>query len=406
MGAGIVGLCIALRLRQAGHAVTLVDRGPPAGECSSGNAGAISSRSIVPLAMPGLLKTVPGMLLDPTGPLYLPATYLLQAMPWLVRFVAAARPERVARIAKALDTLLHDAVPLHQRLAEEVGCPQRLHVSGQMHLYPTQAAREKDRQSWAIKEAYGLQFETLDGAAIRALEPAVGERYQTGVFLPHEAWLSEPHQYALAVATAARAIGVTFVQQGVESMARAGAGWSVRTTGGTFDAAHVVLAAGAWSARLLKPLGIHVPLETQRGYHLDVQSPGFTLQRQVVLVDRKVFITPMEHGLRIAGTVEFGGLERGANDERANLLIEHASQGLPTLDRTSPRTPWMGHRPCLPDSMPVIGPVPSLPGLWCAFGHGHLGLTGSAPTAEWIVEGISGRLDAARLAPFAVTRFG
>ncbi|MGI4982819.1 MAG: NAD(P)/FAD-dependent oxidoreductase [Janthinobacterium lividum] len=405
VGAGIVGLCIAYELRKAGFGVTVLDRSPVASECSSGNAGAISSRSVVPLAMPGLMKSVPGMLLDPTGPLYLPASYLLQAAPWLARFVAAAKPARVAAIARALDALLSESVPLHHALAAEVGCPGRIHDTGQLHLYPDAEAMRKDRQGWAIKEAYGLTSEFVEGDRIRELEPQVGTGYQAGLFLPDQAWVSNPLEYGRAIARAGRERGVTFEQSAVRAIRPAGAAWEIDTEAGLRRADQVVLAAGAWSARLLAPLGVRVPLESQRGYHVQVSDPGLHLQRQVVLVDRKVFITQMESGLRVAGTVEFGGLARQADARRAALLFEHARRGLPALRPDAPHETWMGHRPCLPDSLPVIGPAPRHPGLWCAFGHGHLGLTGSASTARLVTSALTRRSDPARLLPFSASRF-
>ncbi|MCY0386221.1 FAD-dependent oxidoreductase [Robbsia sp. Bb-Pol-6] len=405
VGAGIVGLCTAYELRKAGFDVVVLDRSPVASECSSGNAGAISSRSVVPLAMPGLMKSVPGMLLDPTGPLYLPMSYLLRAAPWLVRFVASAKPERVAAISRALDALLSESVPLHHALAAEVGCPGRVQDTGQLHLYPDAAAMHKDRQGWAIKEAYGLTSEFVEGARIRELEPQVGPGYEAGLFLPDQAWVSDPLEYGRAIARAARERGVTFEQSAVRAIRRAGTAWEAETEAGMRRADQVVLAAGAWSARLLAPLGVAVPLESQRGYHVHVGESGLRLQRQVVLVDRKVFITQMESGLRVAGTVEFGGLERHADARRAALLFEHARRGLPALRPDAARTTWMGHRPCLPDSLPVIGPAPGHAGLWCAFGHGHLGLTGSAATARLMASALTGQLDPARLAPFSADRF-
>lgn len=183
----------------------------------------------------------------------------------------------------------------------------------------------------------------------------------------------------------------------------------VRGEAGSHQAADVVIAAGAWSAGLLRPLGLRIPLESQRGYHLHVTEPGVTLGRPVVLADRKVFLAPMETGVRISGTVEFGGLDMPPTERRAQLLGEAALAGFPQLTLGSRPSAWMGHRPCLPDSMPVLGPVPSLDGLWCAFGHGHLGVTASANTGKWLAaamaEGTAAAAASGRFAPFSATRF-
>ena len=194
------------------------------------------------------------------------------------------------------------------------------------------------------------------------------------------------------------------VRDRVKALTRDADGWTVRGEQRNYRASQVIVAAGAWSAQLLRPLGLRVPLESQRGYHLHLTSPNVTIGRPIVFADRKVFAVPMEHGLRISGTVEFGGLEMPPTPRRAAALGDAALQGLPGLALDTPSV-WMGHRPCLPDSLPVLGPVRRYPGLWCAFGHGHLGVTGSANTARWIADAIAARMPLERFAPFSVERF-
>jgi D-amino-acid dehydrogenase len=189
-------------------------------------------------------------------------------------------------------------------------------------------------------------------------------------------------------------------------MTRDGRATGAQGEAGTYAAEEVVVAAGAWSAKLLAPLGYRIPLETQRGYHVNLPNSGITIRRPVVPADRKVFITPMEGGLRVAGTVEFGGLERAPNEARARLLHGDLAAVFPQARSTGAEGFWMGHRPCLPDSVPVIGPSARVPGLWFAFGHGHLGLTGSAPTATMLAPAILGRAPNTDFAPFAAERFG
>jgi D-amino-acid dehydrogenase len=178
----------------------------------------------------------------------------------------------------------------------------------------------------------------------------------------------------------------------------------VRTDAGDIPAAQVVLAAGAWSARLLAPLGIKVPLETQRGYHVMLPDAGVTPGRILAPADRKVFISPMEEGLRVAGSVEIAGLDAPPNEARAQLLLDDLRAVFPQV-RTDGATTWMGHRPCLSDSVPVMGPLRTWDGIWCAFGHGHLGLTGSAPTGAIIAAAIAGETPNIDLAPFSAERF-
>ena len=409
VGAGIVGLALAWRLRLGGAAVTVVDRAPPGeGGASSGNAGAISSSSVVPLAMPGLLRQVPRMLLDPAAPLHVPAGYWLRAAPWLSRFVAAARPAAVARAAAALDGLLRLATEQHLALAREVGAPELILPRGHLYLYRDAAQLAKDAAGWKLRRSYGARVETLDRAGIEALEPAVGPAYTVGAFLPDNAHCVEPRRYCQAIAEAFTRAGGTIVCDHIVEITTADG----RATGargrenGAYAADSVAVAAGAWSAELLAPLGYRVPLETQRGYHVNLTDPGVEVGRPVVPADRKVFITPMEGGLRVAGTVEFGGLQRRPAARRAALLHCDVRAVFPDARTGHATDYWMGHRPCLPDSVPVIGPARRVSGLWLAFGHGHLGLTGSAPTAQLLAPAILGRPTNVDLAPYAAERFG
>jgi glycine/D-amino acid oxidase-like deaminating enzyme len=404
VGAGIVGLCVAWELRKAGYQVQLIDPEAPGSQCSYGNAGAISAGSVAPLAMPGVLKNAAAMLLDADSPLHVPARYWLRAAPWLLRFVAAADPARVERIADALTLLFAGALENHRTLAADIGCPQRVATSGQLHLYRDQQALAKDAGSWRLRRERGVRAEVIDAAAIHALEPAVSEHYRVGVWMPEQGAVSEPFRYATALADALHARGAQFVRDRVSALAQAD-GWHLRGTRTDYRARHLVLAAGAWSAQLLRPLGLRVPLESQRGYHLHVAQPGVALSRPVVLADRKVFIAPMETGLRISGTVEFGGLRMPPSARRSAMLGIAAREGLPGLQLGAQPASWMGHRPCLPDSLPVLGPVPQWPGLWCAFGHGHLGLTGSANSGKWIAEALRGDGDMRRFDAFSIARF-
>jgi D-amino-acid dehydrogenase len=408
IGAGIVGLCVAWHLARSGAVVTVLDREAPGSGASSGNAGAISAGSVAPLAMPGVLKQVPGMLLDPAGALHIPPGYALRAAPWLMRFVASARPARVAAIAEALSGLLGHAMEEHRRILAEEGALDLIRETGQLYLYRDRAQYAKDAGGWALRQQHGMRIEFLDGRdAIRAVEPDMQGDYALGLLIPDQGSSVNPQRQAQVVARGVERLGGTIRREAVRALqTEGGRVTGVATAAGAVAADHVVLAAGAWSARLLAPLGLRVPLETQRGYHVMLPDAGIALQRPVVPADRKAFISPMEGGLRVAGTVEFGGLEAPPTPRRAALLLEDLRKVFPQARTEAAAGHWMGHRPCLPDSLPVLGPVRSWPGLWCAFGHGHLGLTGSAPTGALLARAMLGPAPNIDLAPFAVERFG
>ncbi|KND57421.1 D-amino acid dehydrogenase small subunit [Candidatus Burkholderia verschuerenii] len=406
IGAGVIGLALAHHLRKQGRSVRIIDRAEPASQCSMGNAGALSFHSVAPLAMPGVMKSAMSMLRDPDGPLYLPPAYLPYAAEWLWRFVRSAGETRVREIAASLSAFFRTAEADQRQLASEVGYAANLRTTGQLHLYRSDAHLAKDVLGWAIKTEHGLKLTRIGRDEIRAMEPDVSPDYPIGLFLENDHSVVNPHGYALAIARSIAQAGVTIRRADVTSIRPQADGWQIVTSDASLSARDVVIATGAWSTQLLAPLGVRVPLETQRGYHVHVPESATRLSRTIVLTDRKIFITPMDTGLRIAGTVEFGGLVREPNQRRAALLARHAKEGLPGLDLLGESSTWMGHRPCMPDSMPVLGSVPKYRGLWLAFGHGHLGLTSSATTGRLLAEAICMGSVASELEAFLVGRFG
>ncbi len=389
IGAGIVGACIAHALLRGGAQVTLVDRDEPGRGASFGNSGAISTGSVAPLAMPGVIASSPRMLLDPTSPLHVPLSYLPRALPWLTRFALAARPAEVERISLALHQLHRAAVEHHIALATEVGAPELVVRRGHLHLYPDAQALAKDNGAWRLRERHGIAFERIDRDGIAALEPAIAPRYTVGMFLRDHAMVVNPFRYVQSIVADFVRRGGMLVRDAVRAVTpSAGAGapagrWTVHGEQARLGADHVVVAAGAWSLALLEPLGLRIPLESQRGYHTTFKGVRAPVSRTVVLTDHKIFATPMEEGLRVGGTVEIAGLLRAPDMRRAERLAGIARDAIAGLDGAE-ESRWMGHRPCLPDSLPRVGPVQDRPGLWLAFGHGHLGLTDSANSARWL----------------------
>lgn len=405
IGGGIVGLCVAWHLAKRGLRPVVLDA-RKAHAASSGNAGAISHGSVAPLAMPGVLRQVPKMMTDRAGALHIPLRYWLKAAPWLMRFVASARPSQVEAAANALGSLFFGTLERHKEILLAEGATDLIREAGQMYLYRDDAQMAKDAASLELRRRHGLRMEVLDRAALAALEPAVSPAYTRAVLLPDHGSCVNPARLTEVVAAGVRRLGGEIREVEVRSIRLDGRrATGVVTDEGLVPADQVVLAAGAWSARLLAPLGINVPLETQRGYHMMLPDAGVTVGRVLSPADRKVFISPMEDGLRVAGSVEIAGLDAPPNDTRAQLLLHDLRAVFPDV-QTSGATTWMGHRPCLPDSVPVLGPLKTWDGIWCAFGHGHLGLTGSAPTGALIGAAIAGEKPNFDFAPFSAERFG
>ncbi|TEA74175.1 NAD(P)/FAD-dependent oxidoreductase [Allopusillimonas ginsengisoli] len=406
VGSGIIGLYTAYFLSLTGRHVELIDPHDPGSQCSYGNAGSISTSSVAPFGMPNILRQIPKMLLDPTGPVSVPVSYWWKALPWFSQFILASRMHRVNIISKALHSIVYPALEYHKKVMQDVGGLDLIQTTGQLHLYPNDDALAKDDATWALRLQLGAILEKVDRDRIQHLEPKVGELYQTGYYLPDQSMVVNPLRQAQLIAVALEKRGVRFLRDRVIRIDVEGArvtGVSGQKTNYTAD--DVVICAGAWSGRLLSALGYSVPLEAQRGYHVSVPNGGVDLTRIVCAADRKIFYTPTEAGLRIAGTVEFGGLERAPNKRRAELLLRHSRLMFPSLNLNVPTSDWMGHRPCLPDSLPVIGPAPKHRGLWLNFGHGHLGLTMSAISGSLLSETMGGVDPKVDMEPFCLGRF-
>ncbi|QMV74794.1 FAD-dependent oxidoreductase [Comamonas piscis] len=392
VGAGVVGVATALALQSYGVSVTLIDRGEPGMECSYGNSGAISPGSVAPLALPGVLKTVPGMLMDQDGPLSIGWKHLPKAASWLVAFAQSADPKRVAAAAERLNDLYQGAVDAHAALAQSLGVSDLFMRRGHLHLYPDADYAQQDATGWQLRAKYGYQVEELDRAGIEALEPHAPQGYAHGRYLADHGTILNPLRYVQSMLHAFVQRGGKLVRAEVKAIRPDDKGWAVRTGDATLDAQrwpHVVVAAGAWASSLLKPLGMLLPIETQRGYHAQFAGAQHLVERTVVLADKKVFIAPMEGGLRVGGTVEIAGLKAPPNPRRAAGIERIAREAFPALAGLEAQH-WMGHRPCLPGSVPIVGHIDAIQGLWLAVGHGHLGLTGSLPTAQRIANGMCG----------------
>lgn len=406
VGAGIVGVCAAWQLMRRGANVTLIDRDEPGLGCSYGNAGALSFGSVAPLAMPGVMRDALSMLLDPAAPLRIPLDYLPKAAPWLRRFVQAARPGEVRRISQALSALLANSIEKHHEILSEAGASDLIRRAGQLYLYPDEKWLRKDAMSWALRKEHGLRVERLGRDDILALEPEVGPNYTIGMFTPDQGMSVNPYRQVTAIATDFARRGGRIVHDRVVAIEFDGDRVrAVRGENASYGCDDAVICAGAWSTQLLADLGYALPLESQRGYHVTVASPGISVSRPVVAADRKVFLTPMEDGLRAAGTVEFGGLARAPNRRRADYLVRDMVRVFPRAQIPDDWSFWMGHRPCFPDSLPVMGPSRHR-GLWFNFGHGHLGLTMSATSGDILARAIRGEPSNIDLAPFSFARFG
>lgn len=405
LGAGVVGVAVASWLQSDGHRVTLVDRAGPGEATSSGNAGILSPGSVVPVAMPGLLAKVPGWLMDPAAPLSLRWQYLPRAAPWLLRFMLASRRSRVERIADALRPLLGGTFEAWGRLARSAGCSDLIHPSGYLAVYETESAWRSDALAWALRRDRGVRLDLLDASAIRELDPDLAPIYPRGVLLPEQGHVANPLWLTQRLFTHFTAAGGRFERLQVDDFELGPRGpRALLGQGRRLPVQGLVLAAGVQSARLAARLGTRVPLESQRGYHVHFPDPGISPRMPVMSGEFKFFVTPMADGLRNAGTVEIAGLDAPPTPARIEALVRHTRRMYPAAGMDGMRT-WMGHRPCTPDSLPVIGRSERHPDVFLAFGHGHTGLCGAAPTARLVADLVAGREPFIDPFPYRPTRF-
>ncbi|MDG4897512.1 FAD-binding oxidoreductase [Mesorhizobium sp. WSM4976] len=405
IGAGIVGVSAALYLRRAGLEVIVVDPLPAGSATSFGNAGMVRHDCNVPVAIPGMLRQVPGWLADPLGPLVLRPGYALTAVPWLLRWIRAGRMDRVNKAADALAILHRDNLDCYRDLIGGPMFDDLIRKVGGIQVWESETRGLSDRITAGINARQGVVTEPLSRQDLERLLPGISAIARRGLLYPDNAHTINPLRLVTAIADGVRRGGGVFAAERVlKIIPREAGGYMLMTNTANRKADSVVVAAGAWSNRLLEPLGFSLPLETERGYHLMLPSPSIELPMPVQMKDRGFALTPMEHGLRLAGTVEIAGLEAPPDERRSEILLTHARALFPELKGGEP-TMWMGYRPSLPDSVPAIGRVPGHGSLFVAAGHGHTGMIGGGSTGRLVAELVTGSPAFIDPAPYAPDRF-
>ena len=407
IGAGVAGLSTALYLQRSGRPVMVLDPLPPASGTSFGNAGMISADTAVPIALPGMLRKVPGWLTDRLGPLAVSPLYFPRALPWLLRWAEASRMSRVLEIADAMRALHRNAFAAWHELLG----PERFHDlvrrAGQVHVWEGEAEPPTAALERQLRERHGIASEALGEDELRQMFPAITRSIRRGVLIPGNGYTVNPHRLVRTLGELLREAGGEIESERVMKIIPRddGPGYAAMTNVAYRKADEIVIAAGAWSRQLLDPLGIRVPLEAERGYHATLPSPGIAIKTTITNKTRAFGVTPMEHGLRVAGTVEIAGLHAPPDERRARVLLDNIRSMFPGVDVRDHRF-WMGFRPSTPDSLPILGEAPGRPGLFLAFGHGHFGMTGGPPSGRLVARLINRQDPGLDPAPYAPTRFG
>lgn len=404
VGAGVVGICAAAYLAEAGRKVTVVDRSGICEETSSGNAAALAFSDILPLAHKGMLRQVPKWLVDPLGPLSIPPAYLPALSPWLLRFWRAGRSGGEAATA-AQAGLMKLAEAEWMALIQRADAKDMLREDGSLELYESEAEFRVSLPGWNAREQYGIEFRHLGKEELPEYQPGLSERFSHGTFAPGWKTVGDPQIFSRAIWRHAETKGAIFQKVAVVGADRDGDGPKIRLSdGGLVVCRTLVVAAGAWSHLLAKDFGDHIPLETERGYNTTLPVGAFDIRRQLIFSGHGFVVTPLDHGIRVGGAVELGGLKRPPNFARSKAMLRKAQSFLPGLNTEGGRE-WMGFRPSLPDSLPVIGRSRAVGNVIYAFGHGHLGLTQAAATGRLISQLVSGEKPTVDLLPFSPQRF-
>jgi D-amino-acid dehydrogenase len=403
LGAGIVGVSAAFAARQRGLSVILVDRREPGSETSYGNAGILSSGSILPLNQPSLWSALPTYLTNRNAALRWDPAWTIRNLDWIVRFLANAAPSRLKPRAAALHGLIGASLQLHRDWIVKADAVQRIRETGWLKAWRSDAVvAAKAEQSFLAE--YGIASRLLDRQAMSALEPSILPVYKVGLLHTQTASVDSPGAVVKAYALMFARSGGAIRQSTIRALLPEGEGWRVVLADGAITGRHVVVALGPWSADLLGPLGYRVPLAFERGYHREFKpNPARPLQRPIHDTEGGFLMTPMEQGIRITSGVELTARDAPSSFSQLDQVIPLARGVVEFGDAVG--EPWRGARPTLPDSLPMIGPAPRHPGLWLAFGNQHIGFTTGPATGVAIAALIGGARPSFDVSAFAPSRY-
>lgn len=405
IGAGIIGTAIAHDLQKRGQQVVLIDRDAPGRGASFGNMASIAVTEFMPASRPSVWRQIPGWMLDPEGPVRVRPSYMPKLVPWFLRFIAASRPSKLRELEAQGAALCARALDDTLGLLRETGLENQISEEGCLSLYTDEAEFKADREHIEILERFGFPHEVIGRQAIRALEPELLDKIGLAVLFPQNRTMKDPYKLVLALAERFNALGGR-----IETGEVTGIVWGegvrevVLKDGRRFAVDKVVISAGAFSAKLAKMLGEPIPLETERGYHTQIMAPGISMKHSIIWPARAFMVSPTAGGIRVGGTVEMAGLDAAPDYRRSKVTVKRAKEALPNL-QCEDFTEWMGHRPALPDTVPILSASAKTKGVFYATGHGHLGLTYAATTARLMGDLITGAKPPVDLHPYRINRF-
>ena len=404
IGAGIQGVCISLCLIKKGFEVTLIDREDPGKESASyGNAGHFSPYASVPINRPDILLDVSTMLLSSTGPLALKWNYVPKMIPWFIKFIKNCSKKNMLHTTKYMHQILNLALPAYDELFEDINVSELVESKGIIYFWTNKDLKSRELEINMRKEL-GVKQQLLTPHEIHDLEPHIKQIYHGGVLYPNARHTRNPKKVLLKLFDLFIKKGGHFEKQNVQSISFTTDNKPViKTNLNLYNFDKAVIACGAFSKKITDQLGEKIPLDTERGYHVHFKGHDHLLTRPVIFLNRGFGITPMEQGLRVVGTVEFGGLDNPVSKKRILNLVNNAKYLFPEL--TEHHDEWLGFRPTLPDFLPVMGPSKNYKNLFYSFGHHHLGWTLGAISGKIVSGMIAGENTNLDLSAYNSTRF-
>lgn len=391
IGGGVVGLSVALRLLQEGIEVAVIEPLPTGSRASFGNAGIINPDTFMPMAGPGVASHVVNWILRRKSPLFIRGSYFPTVFPWLLSYIKTGRISSANDIANAMHYFHKNCLEDWEVLLGSEFMAQNMRHNGSLQLWSGAGNAKASKLGKEIRDRFKIEAETLTSDRLKELVPDLSPSIKGGLMINKGGFTSDPVALCNQLSSKFIELGGTILHRSAEKIERNGSK-DITIVTNTFEVKcqRVIVAAGIWSKKLVTPFGIKVPLEAERGYHATLPDHNLRLSNPISFKDRGFSVTPMKVGLRLAGTVEFSGLNYPPTISRAERLVTQARELFPNIEHGEPKL-WSGIRPSFPDSLPVVGPATAENDVLLAFGHSHYGMSGAPGTAKVISEIIHGR---------------
>jgi D-amino-acid dehydrogenase len=405
IGAGIIGSSCAWHLQRKGLQVTLIDHELPGQSCSFGNASCITTSSVIPFSYPGMIRKVPGWMTDPLGPLRIRPRDFPALIPWFWKFWRSSNMQQVVAIAEAQTQIMKLDFADFFEILDATGLRLLKHDRGAIHIYDSEKEYRQDQWQADLRARLGFKEHRLSQSEIKSLLPCLNIDNGVAIMTPDWHHLTDPAKVTAGIAEHSIQNGTNWVQDKVTTVTASEAGVNLQTESGRqIEADHLVVAAGVWSNQIAEQLDYKVPMIAKRGYHSTISQPGIELKYPVMSLSKVFVMTPLDDGIRVAGTAEFAALDAEPDFRRAKVLLRHASNYLPGL-KTEGVSEWLGQRPMMADSKPVISASPRHRNVFYAFGHGHYGLTQGPTSGRIIADMVVGKEPTVDMKPFRFERF-